>query len=416
MGIYYIDGKRFYQSLSAGIRRLLTRQDYLNKINVFPVPDGDTGTNMGFTMSAVESSFNIEDNVSISQAAEGISELTINNARGNSGAILAQFFTGFSEGVKDKYKLTPLEFSHALQIAKQYSYDALMKPKEGTILTVISDWINAIHKVSSNTTDFKKILTHGLNEALISLSETPKKLDVLSKAGVVDAGAQGFVDILEGINNFIHSGIVEERTTEAIVETPSVIESISFNEKYRFCTECLISGNDLDRSKLKSKLTEWGDSIVVAGSNSRMKIHIHTDQPKKVIHMCQTFGTVSDEKADDMIRQQHDAHGIHQEIAVLVDSGCDLPEDILRKYNIHMIPVRLNFGPEHFVDKMTITSGEFWEKLEMSPHHPQTSQPTPGDFLRQYQLLSSHYKQAISIHIPENVSGTYQPARRAWFL
>ena len=410
MGIYYIDGKRFYQSLSAGIRRLLSRQDYLNKINVFPVPDGDTGTNMGFTMSAVESSFNIEDNVSISQAAEGISELTINNARGNSGAILAQFFTGFSEGVKDKYKLTPLEFSHALQIAKQYSYDALMKPKEGTILTVISDWTNAIHKVSSNTTDFKKLLTHGLNEALISLSETPKKLDVLSKAGVVDAGAQGFVDILEGINNFIHSGIVEERTTEAIIETPSVIESISFNEKYRFCTECLISGNDLDRSKLKSKLTEWGDSIVVAGSNSRMKIHIHTDQPKKVIHMCQTFGTVSDEKADDMIRQQHDAHGIHQEIAVLVDSGCDLPEDILRKYNIHMIPVRLNFGPEHFVDKMTITSGEFWEKLETNPHHPQTSQPTPGDFLRQYQLLSSHYKQAVSIHIPANLSGTYQSA------
>ena len=413
MGIQYIDGKRFYRSLSAGIRRLLSRQDYLNKINVFPVPDSDTGTNMGFTMSSIESSFKIENNISISQAAEGIAELTINNARGNSGAILAQFFTGFSEGVKKKNKLTPSEFSHALQIAKQYSYDALMKPKEGTILTVISDWINAIHKVSSNITDFKKLLTHGLNEALISLSKTPEKLDVLSKAGVVDAGAQGFVDILEGINNFIYSGIVEEMTTEAITETPSVIESISFNEKYRFCTECLISGNELDRSKLKSKLTELGDSIVVAGSSSRMKVHIHTDHPKKVIHICQNFGTVSDEKADDMIRQQHDAHGTHQETAVLVDSGCDLPEDILRKYNIHMIPVRLNFGPEHFVDKMTITSGEFWEKLEMSPHHPQTSQPTPGDFLRQYQLLSSHYKQTISIHIPENVSGTYQSARLA---
>jgi len=141
-----------------------------------------------------------------------------------------------------------------------------------------------------------------------------------------------------------------------------------------------------------------------------MKVHIHTDQPKKVIHMCQTFGTVTDEKADDMIRQQHDAHGTHQDIAVLVDSGCDLPEDILRNYNIHMVPVRLNFGKEHFVDKMTITSGEFWEKLKTNPHHPQTSQPTPGDFLRQYQLLSSHYKQAISIHIPANVSGTYQSA------
>ena len=134
-----------------------------------------------------------------------------------------------------------------------------------------------------------------------------------------------------------------------------------------FCTECLISGVNLDRSKLKSKLTEWGDSIVVAGSKSKMKVHIHTDQPKKVIHMCQTFGTVSDEKADDMIRQQHDAHGIHQEIAVLVDSGCDLPEDILRKYNIHMIPVRLNFGPEHFVDKMTITSGVILGKIRNEP-------------------------------------------------
>ena len=410
MGIQYLNGKRFYRSLSAGIRRLLSRQDYLNKINVFPVPDSDTGTNMGFTMSAIENSFNTDDNMFISQVAEEIAESTINNARGNSGAILAQFFTGFSEGVKDKNKLTPSEFSHALQIAKQYSYDALMKPKEGTILTVISDWINAIHKISPNITDFKKLLSHGLNEALISLSETPKKLDVLAKAGVVDAGAQGFVDILEGINNFIYSGIVEEMTTEAIIKTPSMVESISFNEKYRFCTECLISGVNLDRSKLKSKLTEWGDSIVVAGNNSKMKVHIHTDQPKKVIHMCQTFGMVSDEKADDMIRQQHDAHGTHQDIAVLVDSGCDLPEDILRKYNIHMIPVRLNFGPEHFVDKMTITSGEFWEKLETNPHHPQTSQPTPGDFLRQYQLLSSHYKQAISIHIPANVSGTYQSA------
>ena len=412
MGIHYIDGKRFHQSLSAGIRRLLSRQDYLNKINVFPVPDSDTGTNMGFTMSAVESSISMQDNRSIAQTSDEIAELTINNARGNSGAILAQFFTGFAKGVMGKNKLTPSEFSQALQVAKQYSYDALMKPMEGTILTVISDWTNAIQKINSSITDFKILLTHGLNESLISLADTPKKLDVLSKAGVVDAGAQGFVDILEGINTFIHSGIVEEQTTEIIV-TPPVVKSISFNEKYRFCTECLISGNNLDRSKLKSKLTEWGDSIVVAGSDSKLKVHIHTDQPKKVIHMCQTFGAVSDEKADDMIRQQHDAHGTHQDIAVLVDSGCDLPEDILRKYNIHMIPVRLNFGPEHFVDKMTITSGEFWEKLEMNPHHPQTSQPTPGDFLRQYQLLSSHYKQAISIHIPENLSGTYQSAMLA---
>ena len=109
-----------------------------------------------------------------------------------------------------------------------------MEPKEGTILTVINDWINAIHRVSSNITDFKILLTHGLKEALISLSETPKKLDVLSKAGVVDAGAQGFVDILEGINNFIHSGSVEERTTEAIIETPLVVEVLFMKDVNQF--------------------------------------------------------------------------------------------------------------------------------------------------------------------------------------
>lgn len=408
MGIQYIDGKRFHQSLSAGIRRLLSRQDYLNKINVFPVPDSDTGTNMGFTLSAIENNMSNKMS-SISHTAEGIADLTINNARGNSGAILAQFFSGFSEGVKNKAILTTSEFSEALQIAKQYSYDALMEPKEGTILTVITDWINAIQKVSSTITDFKKLLILGFDESLRSLAETPKKLEVLLKAGVVDAGAQGFVDILEGINTFIQSGTVEERETETPHTLP-VVESISFNEKYRFCTECLINGKNLDRSILKNKLAEWGDSIVVAGNSSKLKIHIHSDHPKEVINMCKTFGLVSDEKADDMIRQQYDAHGTHQDITLLVDSGCDLPEEILRKYNIHMIPVRLNFGTEHFVDKVSITSGEFWEKLKSSPHHPQTSQPTPGDFLRHYQLLSSHYKHTISIHIPANLSGTYQSA------
>ena len=160
-------------------------------------------------------------------------------------------------------------------------------------------------------------------------------------------------------------------------------------------------------------MAELGDSIVVAGSKSKVKIHIHTDTPKTIVNICQKFGVVTDEKADDMLRQQHDAHGIHHDVAVIVDSGCDLPEEILKKYNIHMVPVRLNFGQDHYVDKITISSEEFWKELKSNPTHPQTSQPTPGDFLRKYQLLSSHYKKAISIHIPEKLSGTFQSASNA---
>ena len=412
MGIYYIDGVRFSRSLLAGVRRLISQQEYLNKINVFPVPDNDTGTNMGFTVSSIEKS--IEDNteVHINRVADTVGELSIDNARGNSGVILAQFLTGFAEGVKEKQSVKVKEFVHALQVAKSHAYEALLEPKEGTILTVITDWIQSMQTASQSMHDFKKILGHGLEEAQRSLKRTTLQMSVLAKAKVVDAGAQGFIYLLEGIQDFIQTGKIQE-VDQIEIPQITISEPITFNEKYRYCTECLISGENVDRNFIKTQLAELGDSIVVAGSKSKVKIHIHTDTPKTIVNICQKFGVVTDEKADDMLRQQHDAHGIHHDVAVIVDSGCDLPEEILKKYNIHMVPVRLNFGQDHYVDKITISSEEFWKELKSNPTHPQTSQPTPGDFLRKYQLLSSHYKKAISIHIPEKLSGTFQSASNA---
>ena len=412
MGIYYIDGVRFSRSLLAGVRRLISQQEYLNKINVFPVPDNDTGTNMGFTVSSIEKS--IEDNteVHINRVADTVGELSINNARGNSGVILAQFLTGFAEGVRDQHRIKVNDFIHALQMAKSFAYDALLEPKEGTILTVITDWIQSMQTASQSMHDFKKILGHGLEDAQRSLKRTTLQMSVLAKAKVVDAGAQGFIYLLEGIQDFIQTGKIQE-VDQIEIPQITISEPITFNEKYRYCTECLISGENVDRNLIKTQLAELGDSIVVAGSKSKVKIHIHTDTPKTIVNICQKFGVVTDEKADDMLRQQHDAHGIHHDVAIIVDSGCDLPEEILKKYNIHMVPVRLNFGQDHYVDKITISSEEFWKELKLNPTHPQTSQPTPGDFLRKYQLLSSHYKKAISIHIPEKLSGTFQSASNA---
>jgi len=367
---------------------------------------------MGFTLSSIEKSVEENTDSYINRFADSVAELLINNARGNSGVILAQFFTGFADGVKENQQLTVKEFSRALLIAKSYAYEALLEPKEGTILTVMTDWIYTIQHASDTIQDFKIILDQGLKNALQSLEKTTSQLSVLSKAKVVDAGAQGFINILEGIQDFIHTGEIQE-VDQIEIPQVQVLDSIPFNEKYRYCTECLISGKNLDRNLLKSQLAELGDSIVVAGSVSKVKVHIHTDSPKKIMKICQQSGVVSDEKADDMLRQQFDAHGAHQDIAIVVDSGCDLPEELLKKYNIHVVPVRLNFGSDHYVDKITISSTDFWKELDTNPHHPQTSQPTPGDFLRQYQLLSSHYKKAISIHIPDKLSGTYQSALNA---
>jgi len=407
--INYINGVRLHRSVTAGLHRVVSRQEYLNKINVFPVPDGDTGTNMAYTLTTIEEVIRDKAYKDIKRMSMAIADSALDGARGNSGAILAQFFVGFADGIKEKSSLTAKEFAEAVINAKNYAYDALTHPREGTILSVMKAWAESLLESCNSSKDILLILSKGLEDAQTSLEETPKHLDVLAKAGVLDAGAQGFVDMLEGIHNYITSGKIIESELQVIEEENESIDIIA-NEKYRYCTECIIIGDDIHRRKLQEKLMDLGDSIVLAGTKAKAKVHIHSDLPREVFSVCSKYGTVTNEKTDDMIKQQSDAHKEHFPIAVIVDSGCDLPEEILESLNIHVIPVRLNFGEVHYVDKVSLTSQEFWKEMKNNPIHPQTSQPSPGDFRRQYQFLSSHYDSAISIHIPKKLSGTFQSA------
>lgn len=409
MSIKYIDGIRLYRSLLAGLRRVVSRQEYLNKINVFPVPDGDTGTNMAFTLTSIEEGIQNNAYSDIKKMSMAIADSALDGARGNSGAILAQFFVGFADGIKDVKKINTDEFSQAISHAKNYSYDALTKPREGTILSVIRSWSESLESSSKKSNDFLTILSSGLINAQKALEKTPQQLEVLAKAGVLDAGAQGFVDMLSGIQEFVELGSITE-TDLTIIESFEKEVITTTNEKYQYCTECIILGENIPRRLLKERLMDLGDSIVLAGTKIKAKVHIHSDEPHKVFTLCKEYGSIQGEKTDDMIKQQADAHSSHSSTAIIVDSGCDLPEEIIDTMNIHVIPVRLNFGNTHYVDKVSLTSDEFWKELKTNPNHPQTSQPSPGDFRRQYQFLSSHYESAISIHLPEALSGTYQSA------
>ena len=206
MAIEYIDGIRLYKSIAAGLRRVVSRQEYLNKINVFPVPDGDTGTNMAYTLTSIEEGIQNNAYSDIKKMSMAIADSALDGARGNSGAILAQFFVGFADGIKDVKKINTKEFSQAISHAKDYSYDALIKPREGTILSVIRSWSESLESLSEKSNDFSTMLSSGLINAQKALEDTPKQLEVLAKAGVLDAGAQGFVDMLSGIQEFIESG------------------------------------------------------------------------------------------------------------------------------------------------------------------------------------------------------------------
>mgnify|MGYP001026003066 FL=1 len=415
--ITYLDGARLHRAMVAGVNNVLSRQDYLNKINVFPVPDGDTGTNMAFTLTSILDSTSNMVHPRVDDMLALIADAALDGARGNSGVILAQFFQGLSDGAAGVEKMTPESFAKAVKFGAEYARDALAEPQEGTILTVLTDFSNRlIELIQSQNHDFEHFLELGINEAEKSLKNTPNLLAVLKKAGVVDAGAQGFVDFLHGIFSFIKNGDLKgfktDLTSKQITVDMDDNRTDFENSEFRYCTECIIKGDKIIHKDLRESLLTNGNSLVIAGSKKKAKVHIHVNDPSEVFKICSNFGTVTGEKADDMWQQQEAAQSHKTKgVAIVTDSGADIPDDI--DLDIFVVPVRYNFGDIGYVDKVSQTPEEFFKELETNPNHPQTSQPTPGDFRRQYQFLKSHYDSIISIHIPHELSGTYQSALNA---
>lgn len=416
MKIDYLDGRRLRQAVIAGARRVIMMQDFLNGINVFPVADNDTGTNMALTLQSIaEGAISCRD-ASISAMSQCLADSALMGARGNSGAILAQFFQGLAESFRGKFTVTVEHFAEAADRARSCAYDAISEPKEGTILTVIHDWAERIKNHCRCSKDFREVLKEGYDEAQRSLKETPTKMKLLSKAGVVDAGAQGFVHMLEGILHFIEFGKIYRGVgIGSRAGIRAKVEKAPEDITFRFCTECLVDGEDIPRKRLREELSAFGNSLIVAGSSERVRVHIHTNEPQKVFDTIGKYGRVFQQKQEDM-RNQHEkayGNGVVPKIALVTDSSCDLTSEYLIRHNIQMVPVQLTFGKETYIDKITITPKEFYRILEESEHYPKTSQPTPGDYLKTYDELWGHYEQAISIHLSGSLSGTLQAAYTA---
>jgi DegV family protein with EDD domain len=415
MKIAYLDGTRLYRVLYAGIQSLLDEQDYLNKINVFPVPDGDTGTNMAYTLMGVIEHIQSQSNRPLNDLSELVAEAALDHARGNSGVILAQFFHGLAEGLAAFSEVNTGQFASASKLAVDKAYTALMEPREGTILSVLRAWAEELESASELHADFALVFDAARVRAQSALEKTPDQLEVLKKAGVVDAAGQGFLNMLDGIAAFTKTGDIRRlpRIETSFSDAAAVIGNMELGDlNYPYCTECILVGQEISREDLNKLLIPLGDSIVIAGSKNRVKIHIHTDDPKQLFTILENFGEVHQQKVDDM-RDQHASVQSERKIALVVDSTCDLPPEVLEQHHIHVVPVRLAFGSKHYIDRVTITSDEFYGLLQSSRHHPTTSQPPPADFRRMYQFLSSHYESVISLHLPQVLSGTLQNANTA---
>jgi DegV family protein with EDD domain len=357
--ISYLDAPRLLRALSAGIGQVFQRREYLNRINVFPVPDGDTGTNMAFTFKTILEATATSPDRRVDELMDHVADAALDGARGNSGAIMAQYFHGFRESVAGREMLTANQLAQAASSGAEAAWTAMSEPVPGTLPTVLEDFsAELVQRVAGGVSDIQALLAHGLERARTSLANTPNQLPVLKQAGVVE-------------------------------------------------------GQGINRAAVMARMRNLdGSSLVVAGGQRRVRVHVHVNNPAEVFLACEEFGEIRQQKADDMQRQ-HSLMDHAGEVTVVTDSGADIPAGEIERLGIHVVPVRLSFGDREFLDGVSLTPEDFYRLLAESPEAPLTSQPPAQDFSRVYSLLTSHGYAVISVGLSEQLSGTTAAARQA---
>jgi len=304
-----IDGHLLKEMLLSGANELDNRKAMVNSLNVFPVPDGDTGTNMSATMASAASEINQVKNVTLQSIGDALALGSLMGARGNSGVILSQLLRGFSKYLKGKETINTKDFAAALKEGVATAYRAVMKPTEGTILTVARESAEAAETIAKEEDDVYIFLKRVIAAAEDTLNRTPDMLPVLKQAGVVDAGGKGLTVIYEGMIKRLESGMVTEKKDQSAVKeeaTPKTsYDDIDTSDiKYGYCTEFFIKSSNGDPEKFRDIIKAYGDSIAVVGTDTLIKVHIHTNTPGTVLNEAMKLGELSRIKIDNM-REQH---------------------------------------------------------------------------------------------------------------
>lgn len=316
MSINVLDGKRFAEMVIQGANHLSANAKYVDALNVFPVPDGDTGTNMNLSMTsgAKEVKNNVQEH--IGKVGSALAKGLLMGARGNSGVILSQLFRGFAKAIETKPTVNPVEFAAALNAGVETAYKAVMKPVEGTILTVAKDAARHAVAVAKNHDDLVGLMEDVLKEAKASLNRTPDLLPVLKEVGVVDSGGQGLV--------FVYEGFLAELKGEKLPDSPSAMpnmnELVSAEHhksvqshmntediEFGYCTEFMVrleGKESFSEENFRQDLSKYGDSLLVISDEEVVKVHIHSEQPGEVLTYGQKYGSLINMKIENM-RQQH---------------------------------------------------------------------------------------------------------------
>lgn len=344
-----IDAKILARMFLAGAKNLEAKKEWINELNVFPVPDGDTGTNMTLTiMSAAREVSNL-DTCNMSAVAKAISSGSLRGARGNSGVILSQLFRGFTKGIRDYETLDMMILANAMQKAVETAYKAVMKPKEGTILTVAKGAADKATELVGTTDDLSVFFEEIIKHADYVLSRTPDMLPVLKEAGVVDSGGQGLVEVLKGaFDGFLGKEIDYTIGTSAGSKgMTKITPQAEADIKFGYCTEFIILlekhyDHETERD-FKSYLESIGDSIVAVSDDGIVKVHVHTNDPGLAIQKALTYGSLTSMKIDNM-REEHQEKLIKDAEKVAAQQKEEEQEQEMPKKEIGFISVSIGDG------------------------------------------------------------------------
>lgn len=404
-----LTSRQIYNSIIHGAYSVIRNKEILNRINVFPVRDGDTGSNLASMMRTIIREAKFEK--SVKQTLESIADAALYGARGNSGIIFAQYFNGLSESVSDVELISMEAYAKASRGAVDYAYGAIEKPVEGTMITLMREWGNALSEESQHKKTLLEMFSDAFKKIEVALEKTKDQLDVLKKADVVDSGAKGFTCFIEGALYYIKTG--EEINIDDLIEEENEVFQVtvhdvtSCNEKYRYCTECLVEGDQLDVEKIKLFLHERGDSAVVAANKNKCRIHIHTNEPADIFDYLYEQGTIVYQKIDDMVKQKEIVNHRKSDIALVTDSIADLPMSFIDQHQIHVVYLDILFEDRIYMDKLTIKPERLLDISKDSKVLPTSSQPSPKQIENLFDYLSTYYKSAIVMTVSKELSGTY---------
>lgn len=309
-----IDGHGLLMMFSAGVKCLADNKDMVNSLNVFPVPDGDTGTNLYLTMTSALNEAEKKKDTSVGKVADAISMGSLMGARGNSGVIFSQLMRGLAKQLHDKQTASASDLALALENASEMAYKAVMKPVEGTILTVAKAIGKAAVKaIKDGKKDLADMLFSALEAGKSALAKTPEMLPTLKEAGVVDAGGQGYIFFLEGALSAICDMPLEmpKSASQVTVITGPGSQEVAHVEgsekaiEFRYCTEFILRGEGIDQEAIKEKIGVLGDCMLVVGTSETVKIHIHTNNPGRVLDICGACGVLHEIHISNM-EDQHD--------------------------------------------------------------------------------------------------------------